>query len=290
MLSRLIALFKRDQSDDTANRPELKAPTLQGKVAPRDQTADPDENHAVVGLRDIIDSGWFNTGTGEICRGVPITERDVVIDVGCGDGGAIKFCANQGANIIYLDINADKVAALETQLQNSPAASVRGIVGTGDSIDLPADSADKIVCTEVLEHVEDPAAVMAEMYRVGKPGAFYLLTVPHEAGESVMKDTAPVQYFQAPNHIRIFSRDSFTALVEDSGLEIVRYEEFGAFWTMFFAIFWATGADFVTPHNAALKNWSKTWASILTHERGPDIKAALEQAIPAKQFILARKP
>jgi 2-polyprenyl-3-methyl-5-hydroxy-6-metoxy-1,4-benzoquinol methylase len=269
--------------------PSLSAPTFKRNVAPSAQPKrDPSDNPAAVGLLDIIDSGWFNSDSGEICRGVPIASTDLVVDVGCGDGGAIKFCANQGADIIFLDINEEKVKHLEAQLQGLARGRVRGIAGTGEQIDIANDTADKVICTEVLEHVDDPAALMSEMVRIGKPGALYLLTVPHELGEMMMKDTAPPQYFEKPNHIRIFSESDFRNLVEGAGLTIERYEAFGAFWTIFFTIFWPTGSDFNKPH-PALVNWSKTWNSILELEKGPLIKAALEQAIPNKQFILARK-
>ena len=270
--------------------PELSAPTFKpGAAASAPAGRDPADYPAAVGLLDIVDSGWFNSGTGEICKGVPIAATDVVVDVGCGDGGAIKFCANQGADVIFLDINEEKVKSIEAQLQGSARGKLTAIAGTGEQIDLDDGIADKVICTEVLEHVDDPQRLVAEMARIGKPGALYLLTVPHEVGESVMKDTAPPQYFEKPNHIRIFTEHDFRRLVEGAGLEIERYQAFGAFWTVFFSIFWPTGSDFANPH-PALANWSKTWHTVLNHERGAAIKAALEKALPSKQFILARKP
>jgi len=269
---------------------ELSGPTFkQNAAASAHPKRDPSDNPAAVGLLDIIDSGWFNSKSGEIYRGVTIASTDLVVDVGCGDGGAIKFCANQGADIIFLDINEDKVKSIEAQLKGSARGKLTGIAGKGEKIDLANDIADKVICTEVLEHVDDPEGLISEMARIGKPGALYLLTVPHEAGEMMMKDTAPPEYFEKPNHIRIFTESDFRKLVEGAGLEIERYEAFGAFWTIFFLIFWPTGSDFAKPH-PALVNWSKAWNAVLQHKNGPLIKAALEQAIPSRQFILARKP
>lgn len=54
---------------------------------------------------------------------------------------------------------------------------------------------------------------MAELVRVGQPGAQYLLTVPDPVAETVQKNLAPDSYFQKPNHIRIFQRDEFEQLV-----------------------------------------------------------------------------
>jgi ubiquinone/menaquinone biosynthesis C-methylase UbiE len=50
----------------------------------------------------------------------------------------------------------------------------------GDVLDLPFPdrSFDLVVCTEVLEHVEDPAAALRELRRVARRAV--LVTVPHE--------------------------------------------------------------------------------------------------------------
>ena len=45
----------------------------------------------------------------------------------------------------------------------------------------PAASFDRVVCSEVLEHVIEPAAVIAEIRRVARPGARIVLTLPNEA-------------------------------------------------------------------------------------------------------------
>ncbi|MFL5885769.1 MAG: class I SAM-dependent methyltransferase, partial [Thermoleophilaceae bacterium] len=54
--------------------------------------------------------------------------------------------------------------------------------------DLPLDDAtfDAVVCTQVLEHLEEPLTVLRELARVSKPGATLWITVPlvwpiHEA-------------------------------------------------------------------------------------------------------------
>lgn len=46
-------------------------------------------------------------------------------------------------------------------------------------IPVPDNSLDAILCTEVLEHVPDPMAVLQEFARLLKPGGTLLLTAPH---------------------------------------------------------------------------------------------------------------
>lgn len=99
-----------------------------------------------------------------------------------------------------------------------------------------------------------------------------------------MKDVASPQYFEKPNHIRIFTMSDFRSLVERAGLEIERYEAFGAFWTMFFLIFWPSGSDFATHIRLWLTGVKPGMPSLITR-KGPLIKAALEQAIPASNLF-----
>ncbi|MGV8495600.1 class I SAM-dependent methyltransferase, partial [Pseudomonas aeruginosa] len=51
----------------------------------------------MLGLRDAVLSGWFNQETDELFSGFPISAEDTVLDVGCGDGGNVHFCAMRGA-------------------------------------------------------------------------------------------------------------------------------------------------------------------------------------------------
>jgi len=51
-------------------------------------------------------------------------------------------------------------------------------VARGEQIPLAAGQFDLVICTQVLEYVPEPAAAIAEIYRVLKPGGRILLSVP----------------------------------------------------------------------------------------------------------------
>jgi SAM-dependent methyltransferase len=59
-----------------------------------------------------------------------------------------------------------------------PGATRADIIASADSLPVPDGSFDLVICTQVLEHVPEPSAVLAEAIRVLAPGARLALTVP----------------------------------------------------------------------------------------------------------------
>ena len=56
--------------------------------------------------------------------------------------------------------------------------SVVNIVARGEQMPLASARFDLVICTQVLEYIPEPAAVVAEIYRVLKPGGCLLLSAP----------------------------------------------------------------------------------------------------------------
>lgn len=195
---------------------------------------------ADVGIRDRREEGWFNDQTGEITRGVAVTPEHTVIDVGCGDGGFIGFCAGQGAEVLFVDQDEARLRRTEKRLEGSPARGYRAIQSDCNPIPLEDGIGDLVMCTEVLEHVPDPVIFLEEVIRVAKPGAQLLLSVPDSRSEEFVSATAPPQCFEVPNHIRIFTAAAFEQLVLDAGLEIESHQFTGCFWSMFWPLSWMT--------------------------------------------------
>jgi ubiquinone/menaquinone biosynthesis C-methylase UbiE/acetyltransferase-like isoleucine patch superfamily enzyme len=248
-----------------------------------------------VSLHDASLGGWFNRAAGELASGFPVGADDVVLDAGCGPGGYAAFCAEFGASLILADVNADKVGAARARLAAYPQVKFETHVADASDLPVPDEVATRIVCSEVLEHVDDPTAVMAELVRVGKPGALYLLTVPGIAQEQLQQKLARPEYFAKPEHIRIFHPDIFAALVRDAGLTIERTGEYGFFNSLWMAFFWQTDIPIselasALPRHPSLEQWARTWNLVLSGKDGPRIKAALDAVLPKSQLIIARKP
>jgi SAM-dependent methyltransferase len=88
----------------------------------------------------------------------------MLLDVGCGD-------------LRYLDLYeraANVVVGLDVQAR-SPAVSV---LGSATRLPFQDEVFDIVVCSEVIEHVDRPKNVLADVDRVLKPGGVFLLTFP----------------------------------------------------------------------------------------------------------------
>jgi SAM-dependent methyltransferase len=242
------------------------------------------------GLEDMVQSGWFLQGSNEILSGFRIERDDIVLDVGCGNGAATLFAANRGAHIIFSDVNPARVEELAQRIAQTPAQSYKAVVCDSNPIPLPDACATKVLAMEMLEHVDDPVAVLKELYRMGRPGALYLITVPDPVGEELQKEFAPATYFEKPNHIHIFQRDEFARLVTEAGLVIEHRHSSGFFWTIWMCLFWACEQDMAPPWHPLLENWTKTWITLLGMPQGSRIKKVLDEFMPKSQAIIARKP
>ncbi len=274
IMAQLQALAEHDPSAQAA---------LAGMGGPVDGNA--------LGLHDVMLGGWYNEPAGELAPGFQIGPDDTVIDVGCGDGGALNFCAKMGPHLILADIDAARVERARTWIANFATRPVETHVTDGDPLPLPDQAVSRVICMEVLEHVDDPAAFMSELVRVGKPGARYLITVPDVVQERLQTHLAPALYFAKPNHVRIFERDAFDALVQDAGLIIERRSYYGFFWAVWWLLFWTCDVSFDGgARHPILDNWARTWSGVLESKDGLRIKHLMDRFMPKNQVIVASKP
>ena len=247
-----------------------------------------------VGLREMVLDGWVNAHTGELTKGLTVRATDTVVDVGCGDGSIIAFCARQGAEVIFVDRDAARLATTEALVRLSPARAYRAIASDCDPIPLPDATGDLVICTEVLEHVDDPHKFMRELVRLAKPGARLFVSVPDARSELLVGATAPPDYFKSPNHIRVFAHGELERLCVDAGLLIESRQFMGCFWSMYLALSWLTSdpqdsLPLDNPHPIT-DHWTRLWREVQQHPDGERIRNALNQLLPRTQSLVARKP
>ena len=102
-----------------------------------------------------------------------------IVNVGTGEGDLDRVLARFGARVDALDVHAGDVAT--ARALNADLAHVHYTVQSGERLAFPDATFDLACCSEVIEHVEDPRALLSELRRVLRPGGHLVLTCPSHA-------------------------------------------------------------------------------------------------------------
>lgn len=102
-------------------------------------------------------------------------------------------------------------------------ADGQGTDMVGSVLDIPVsnDTFGGVICTEVIEHVMDPASAIREIYRVSKPGSLLYLTAPMSWG---------LHY--EPNDYYRFTKYGLIAILEQGGYRVLETRQIGGVFTM----------------------------------------------------------
>ncbi|HET8970523.1 MAG TPA: methyltransferase domain-containing protein [Candidatus Nanopelagicales bacterium] len=105
---------------------------------------------------------WIAAARAEL---IPLAPRQgaVLVDLACGGGLLAPYAAARGYHHIGIDLTA-------SALQRAAAWGVAPVRADVHALPLPAGCADVVTAGEILEHVGEPAAVVAEAARVLRPG------------------------------------------------------------------------------------------------------------------------
>ena len=188
---------------------ELQQPATFDDAVARALQSDGDSEPAVHGLiARVVDS--LNL------RG------DLLIDVGCGRGKLwprlrARFAKCIGVDAVRYPGLPPDIELCETQLDSC-------------AIPLPGDVADAVVCSETIEHVENPRALMRELSRLAKPGAWLIVTTPNQlslASLMTLLVKHRFSYFQDvhyPAHLTALLEVDLMRIAAECGLDDARIE------------------------------------------------------------------
>lgn len=104
---------------------------------------------------------------------VPAGPETVVVDIGCGTGGNIGALA-ETYTCVGIDPSADAVRLAQERFPHVHFLCGLAPHDLGDW----AARANVVMATDVLEHVADDSALLAELVAAASPGTYFLLTVP----------------------------------------------------------------------------------------------------------------
>jgi 2-polyprenyl-6-hydroxyphenyl methylase/3-demethylubiquinone-9 3-methyltransferase len=155
-----------------------------------------------------------------------------VLDVGCGGGILAESMARRGAQVTGTDLSEKALRVAELHLHESQLkidyqhASVEALA------ERQAGAFDLVTCMELLEHVPDPAAMVAACARLARPGgqvffstinrnpkAYLYAVIGAEYVLSLLpKGTHDYQRFIKPSELARWSRDANLRVEEMIGM------------------------------------------------------------------------
>lgn len=167
------------------------------------------------------DLAWLTRLFGDrldlIARHRSESEPGSVLDVGCGPGFFLDAAHARGWRGHGLEPSPDAV-----EFARGRGLAVRQGFFSADAV---ADIAplDAIHMSEVLEHVRDPAALLADAFAVLKPGGVLCVSVPNDFNpfqEALVESGTHGPWWIVPDHhLNYFDFDSLEGLIARAGFE-----------------------------------------------------------------------
>jgi SAM-dependent methyltransferase len=152
---------------------------------------------------------------------------DRLLDLGCGGGRHAFEAMRRGATVTALDADAGELATaaawMAAMAAEDPATQRQGGAGhvaRADARCLPfADATfDRIIAAEVLEHIPDDVAAMAELARVLRPQGTIAVTVPRWGPELVNWVLSDEYHLVPGGHVRLYRRRQLRRRLAAAGL------------------------------------------------------------------------
>lgn len=224
-----------------------------------------------------------------------IQKGDRVLDLGCGNGRHTIEATNWDCRVVAVDLDREELARGRYMFYaDHNAGRLQGFAQfmMGDAQHLPfRDGAfDKVICTEVLEHVHDDERAMRELFRILRPGGEIAVSCPHHRAERLLWALS-WEYWHSPGgHIRIYRKGELRRRLSGAGLvmgaERGRHAYQSVYWTLR-CLFGKDNPDF------PLTRWSWRFINWNLRARNPvfeGLEAALDRVF-AKDFVIyGRRP
>jgi SAM-dependent methyltransferase len=154
--------------------------------------------------------------------------QDRILDMGCGAGRHAFESLRRRGHVVALDMSQEELtnvlatfAAMVDGHEVEPDASGLPVRSDALLLPFPDDTFDRIIASEVLEHLPDDTAALAELARVLRPGGTMAVTVPSWFVEKLCWKLS--DEYHAPKavggHVRIYKRTELQAKLAGVGLE-----------------------------------------------------------------------
>ncbi|OBG32471.1 class I SAM-dependent methyltransferase [Mycobacterium sp. E3198] len=185
-----------------------------------------------------------------------------VIDVGCGAGRHAFEAYRRGADVIAFDRDGSELRSVDTILRamaetgEAPAAaSAKVVLGDALSLPYPDETFDCVIASEILEHIPQDDAAIAELVRVLKVGGTLAVSVPRWLPERVCWLLSDEYHANEGGHVRIYKASELRRKIAGGGMELTHAHHAHALHSPFWWLKCAVGVS--NPDHPAVAAYHK---------------------------------
>ena len=169
-----------------------------------------------------MSNSYFTQARPELVAQLP-ARLGRVLDVGCGAGGVGRAVRDRAEQLTGIELNAE-AAAIARQAYDEVLTS-----RVEDALEELEGPYDTILAYDVLEHLQDPAAVLIGLRRVAADGALLHVSIPNARHWTLVRDLVVRGTFgytewghRDRTHLRWLTRRDLVELLEETGWRVER--------------------------------------------------------------------
>lgn len=147
---------------------------------------------------------------------------DRVVDLGCGWGTFEWVLGPRVREIVGVDFSARSIALCNERLARNPHPSIRFLQADAGDTGLGGGRYDLVICADLLEHLYpvDSARVVAEAYRLLRPGGRFSVWTPHRGHILEILKNRSILLKPDPSHVDYKSMRTVQELLRGAGFHI----------------------------------------------------------------------
>lgn len=178
-----------------------------------------------------------------------LPKGSVVLDVGCGNGVITRSLGSLGFKVLGIDVS-ERAIERANLLNKFPNVNFKVI--SAEQLNSEGNKYDAVICSEVLEHLQNPELLLNTLYQSLTDKGFLIVTVPNGKGPRETFVTKPVISLQKKNnlvwkfiqklkhflgykgttvqsdasdltHIQFFTKNSLELLANENNFKIVKF-------------------------------------------------------------------
>lgn len=149
---------------------------------------------------------------------------DRVVDLGCGWGTFGFVLADRVGEVVGVDFSEKSIALCERRLERHPHDNLRFVCADAGHTGLEGGVWDVVLSADLFEHLypDDSARVVAEAYRLLKPGGRFSVWTPHRGHVLEHLKNNDILLKRDVSHVDYKSLPRMVAMLENAGFEIER--------------------------------------------------------------------